>query len=115
MRAPLTPVERPERTPLSFAQQRLWFLNRTNENGSYNLPFAVRLSGALDAVALTAALGDVLERHESLRTVFPDKDGQPWQEVVPVEEVRLDLPVVEVAETDLQRELASVTWREFDL
>ncbi|WP_232792086.1 condensation domain-containing protein, partial [Amycolatopsis sp. M39] len=115
VRAPLKAVGRPGQTPLSFAQQRLWFLSKTNENASYNLPFAVRLSGTLDAVALKAALGDVAERHESLRTVFPDQDGQPWQEVVLIEGISLDLPVVEIGEADLQRELASVTWREFDL
>ncbi|WP_158605544.1 non-ribosomal peptide synthetase [Amycolatopsis panacis] len=115
VRASLTAVERPERAPLSFAQQRLWFLSKTNENASYNLPFVVRLSGVVDAVALKSALGEVVERHESLRTVFPDQDGQPWQEVLPVESVLLDVPVVEVAEAGLNRELASVTGREFDL
>jgi amino acid adenylation domain-containing protein/FkbM family methyltransferase len=115
VRASLTAVERPERAPLSFAQQRLWFLSKTNENASYNLPFAVRLSGAVYTPALMAALGDVVRRHESLRTVFPDQDGKPWQEVLPVEAVRLDVPVVEIAEADLNRELAAVTWREFDL
>ncbi|WP_265584763.1 non-ribosomal peptide synthetase, partial [Streptomyces justiciae] len=92
--------ERPERVPLSFAQQRMWFLNRMDGVGAaaYNMPFALRLSGRLDSAALAAALGDVADRHESLRTVFPDVEGVPYQEIREGAEGRPELVVVEAGE-----------------
>ncbi|MBM7055887.1 non-ribosomal peptide synthase/polyketide synthase [Streptomyces sp. RHZ10] len=103
---------RPEAVPLSPAQRRLWFLNRFEQrNGTYNLPLAVRLTGDLDPDALHAALGDVVARHESLRTVFPDTDGRPRQLVLAAEQARPELPVSPYD----ARNLAAAAAQDFDL
>ncbi|HEV2728127.1 MAG TPA: amino acid adenylation domain-containing protein, partial [Solirubrobacterales bacterium] len=77
---PLVRVSREQELPLSFAQQRLWFLDQLEPNSSfYNIPSAVRLRGPLDAGALSAALTEVARRHESLRTSFPQVEGRTVQ------------------------------------
>ncbi|MGW5474894.1 amino acid adenylation domain-containing protein [Streptomyces chartreusis] len=88
-RPPLRPTPNHPTTsaPLSYAQERLWFLSRMGTPaGTYNIPLAVRLTGPLDTPALTAALADVVARHESLRTVFAEADGLPSQLVLSREE-----------------------------
>ncbi|MER7134899.1 condensation domain-containing protein, partial [Streptosporangium saharense] len=106
VRPALTTLPRPEHVPLSFAQQRLWFIEQLEgPSALYNTPFAVRLRGPIDAGALESALADVVDRHEALRTVFPSVDGVPYQKVL--ENVR---PVLH-----LVGELGEVVGRAFDL
>ena len=88
---PLGPVPRSGRVPLSFAQQRLWFLDRlVPGNPFYNLPAPVRLTGPLDLTALGAAFTALVARHEVLRTTFADDGGQPWQVIRQPEPVPVD-------------------------
>ncbi|MFJ2172683.1 non-ribosomal peptide synthase/polyketide synthase [Streptomyces sp. NPDC087851] len=107
---------RPGVLPLSYAQRRLWFVDRLEgASALYNVPLVLRLSGRLDVVALRAALGDVVARHESLRTRFLTRDGEPYQEVVPVGEAGVDLPVVPVASGVLEAEIDRACSHVFDL
>jgi amino acid adenylation domain-containing protein len=95
-----------EPCPLSFAQQRLWFLDQLEPgNPAYNMPVALRLSGRLCQGALEESLGEILRRHEALRTTFRTIDGHPVQVVSPAQPV--GLPVVELtglSESDRQAE-----------
>ena len=98
-RLPLTAWARPGQVPLSFAQQRLWFIAQLEgPSAVYSAPVALRLEGDLDIAALEAALRDVIARHEVLRTVFPVVDGQPHQRVLEMDELGWELPVIAVAE-----------------
>ncbi|MGW4071868.1 amino acid adenylation domain-containing protein, partial [Nocardia grenadensis] len=107
---------RPELVPLSYAQQRMWFLNQYDTSSvAYNLPMAIRLSGELDVVALRAALTDVLRRHESLRTYFPERSGVPVQLVVPAEQVDLGLETVAVTADELPTAVAEFVGAGFDV
>ncbi|OBH51703.1 non-ribosomal peptide synthetase [Mycobacterium colombiense] len=93
---PLVAAERPAVIPLSFGQSRLWFLDQFHgPSPVYNMAVALRLSGGLDVDALSAALADVVARHESLRTVFPHTDGVPYQEVVAAERADFGWEVVD--------------------
>ncbi|MER7758041.1 condensation domain-containing protein, partial [Kitasatospora sp. NPDC097643] len=115
-RPALTARPRPDLVPLSFAQRRLWFLNRMDgPSGTYNMPFALSLTGDLDRSALHAALADVIARHESLRTVLRETDGVPHQVVLSASQARPALPVVEVDESRLAERLAETARRGFDL
>ncbi|MGA5817950.1 amino acid adenylation domain-containing protein [Kitasatospora sp. NPDC094028] len=113
-RPALLPAVRPERMPLSSAQRRLWFLHRLEgPSATYNLPMALRLSGVPDREALAAALGDVVGRHESLRTVFPEDGGVPIQRVL--EGVAPELTVREVAAGELETALSAAAAVGFEL
>ncbi len=109
-------VPRPERIPLSLAQQRMWFLNRFDSSTAvYNLPFAVRLSGTVDPQAFSAAFADVVERHESLRTVYPEVDGVARQMILPARDVVRELEPVATTPDDLEATLLRLASRGFDV
>ena len=93
---PLVAVERPAVVPLSFAQQRLWFIDQLQgPSPVYNMATALRLGGRLDVDALGAALADVVGRHESLRTLLVAPEGIPQQLVVPPERADFGWDVVD--------------------
>ncbi|WFR73871.1 amino acid adenylation domain-containing protein [Prescottella defluvii] len=109
-------VPRPDRIPLSLAQQRMWFLNRFDSTTAvYNLPFAVRLSGTVDPQAFSAAFADVIERHESLRTVYPEVDGVAQQVILPARDVVRELEPVATTPDDLEPALLRLASRGFDV
>src|SRR6185295_7416823 len=107
--------------PLSFAQERLWFLDRLQPGGTvYNMPAALRLAGNLDRPALAAALAEIVRRHEALRTAFPERGGRPRQEIAAAAPV--PLPLIDLAglsegrrEAELAGRLAAAARRPFDL
>ncbi|WP_262062073.1 non-ribosomal peptide synthetase [Streptomyces sp. STR69] len=103
--------------PLSFAQRRLWFVDRfEGPSPTYNGAFALRLTGELDVGALRAALRDVVDRHEVLRTVIVEgDDGVPHQRVLTPEEKPFDLVVVDVTEQDLAAAVDEAATTTFDL
>ncbi len=107
--------------PLSFAQERLWVIDRMDPGGSaYNMPFTLRLRGELDEGALRSALDALVERHEPLRTTFPAPEGRPVQAVHPAEGASFSLePLGGVPDDEREaRALAAAAgeaWRPFDL
>jgi amino acid adenylation domain-containing protein len=79
----LVPMPKTDEMPLSFAQQRLWFLTQMDpESGAYNLPFALRLGGMLNHRILERSFLELIRRHETLRTTFPALNGEPRQVIV---------------------------------
>ncbi len=118
---PLRRAPRPVRIPLSFGQRRLWFLDRLQPGlVAYNLPVAIGLEGRLERSALEAALGEVVRRHEVLRTVFEQADGEPYQRLLapnPVVLPWVDLEQLEAgdAEDEARLWLGEAAARPFDL
>ena len=119
--APLVSAARPDRLPLSFAQERLWFLQQLEpDTAAYNIPTATLIEGQLNIDALDRALNEVVKRHEALRTTFTVTDGTPGQVILP--ELRLKLAVVNLlhlseteSEAEARRLIAEYAQRPFDL
>ncbi|HEX6039303.1 MAG TPA: amino acid adenylation domain-containing protein [Longimicrobium sp.] len=110
----LAPVPRVARMPLSFAQERMWFLERmTPASGMYNMPDALALDGPLDVEALRRALEGLVARHEVLRTRYVETDGLPAQEILPPP--AFHLPVEETDEADVPRRMREDARSPFDL
>jgi len=106
------------RTPLSFGQERLWFLERLRPGESaYNVPVVLRLKGELDSSALRQSVKKLVERHETLRTSFRSEQGKPVQVVSPAEGIEIPLPVVDVngVEAEALRQAAEEAHQVFDL
>ncbi|OKI02071.1 hypothetical protein A6A06_13330 [Streptomyces sp. CB02923] len=105
---------RPAPLPMSSAQQRMWFLDRLEGPDSVNnITLCLRLGGALDTAALEAAWRDTVMRHETLRTVYGEAGGTPYQEVLA--EVAVRMATADVSEDGLQDALAAEAGRTFDL
>ncbi len=95
LRPPLVAVSRSEQMPLSFAQQRLWFLEQLEPgNSSYNMPIAIQMRGAVRIEWLAESLRQVMQRHESLRTHFEEQEGRSWQVIEP--EKRMPISIIDV-------------------
>jgi len=115
-RPPLVAKARPAITPLSYGQQRLWFLGQMQgPNATYNMPTSLRLIGPLDVAAMQDALADVIGRHETLRTVFPLVGEEPRQKVLDRQVVPTPLTVVEVHHLDLDGAITQAESHSFDL
>jgi hypothetical protein len=101
--------------PLSFAQQRLWFIDRLAPgNPAYNVAVAVRLRGALDGDRLRAALGAVVDRHQVLRTTFPDRHGAPYALAQPSRDP-VSLPVRDLEAGEVPARVEALAATPFDL
>ncbi|MFC9363558.1 amino acid adenylation domain-containing protein, partial [Rhodococcus sp. NPDC057014] len=116
-RPDLVAQQRPDRIPLSLAQQRLWFVNQYDTSSpAYNIPMALRLNGTLDVDALRIAVGDILDRHESLRTVYPASVDGPHQVIQPLGGMIPDLEPRTVGdEAALRARMAELAGRGFDV
>jgi hypothetical protein len=105
---PIVPTARTARLPLSFAQQRLWFLDQLEpDNVLYNIPIALRLSGTLNVDALEQSLNEVVRRHEILRTTFCAIDDEPMQVIAPC--LQLVLPLVDLTDLPDEERTAAAT------
>ena len=102
----IQPVSRDQRLPLSYAQQRLWFLEEMGSQAAYNMPAVLEITGKLDLAALQQTLSEIVRRHESLRTTFANEAGTPYQCIQPPTDVAL--PVVDLQSLSGESQQAEV-------
>ncbi|KAA6223894.1 amino acid adenylation domain-containing protein [Streptomyces albofaciens JCM 4342] len=108
VRPVLVPAERPDPMPLSFGQQRMWFLHSLEgPSPTNNIPLAIRLTGELDTAALETAWGDVVARHETLRTRYPEHGGSARQDIVDAADVTVRLSTARVGADEIGQALAA--------
>lgn len=115
-RSAIQKVERPREVPLSFAQRRLWFLNcLEGPSPTYNIPVVIRMSGELNREALQAAFYDIVDRHETLRTIFPNMLGTSHQQILETNEANPTLIVTQTTDSELPKVLAEAVRYSFNL
>ena len=110
--------ERGEHLPLSFAQERLWFIDKFNQDGtaSYNIPIALRFKGSIDKAALEGSIQDIIDRHESLRTAFIDIDGVGRQVIYPAMKLAISWQEVsQLKQEEIERIVNEEAIKRFDL
>ena len=109
-------VSRPNEVPLSFAQRRLWFLNcLEGPSPTYNIPLVIRISGKLNEEALQGAFYDVVEKHETLRTIFPNVLGSSYQKILDMENLNLEMIKTKTCKDELESVLAEAVRYSFNL
>uniref|UniRef100_UPI0011AF55C5 non-ribosomal peptide synthetase n=1 Tax=Aquimarina sp. I32.4 TaxID=2053903 RepID=UPI0011AF55C5 len=109
--------ERPLKIPLSFAQERIWFINKLHDNGAYNIPAVLKLKGELDINFLEASFQEIINRHEILRTVYKEDNGLPYQELLERNNWQLEIidDCICLDEKDLDKFLYKEDNKGFDL
>lgn len=120
-RPPICPAIRDGDPPLSFAQQRLWFIDQLEpQSSAYNVPGAWRLTGPLDIAALQRSINEIVRRHEALRTTFATVEGEAVQTIIP--SLKIELPIIDLTsaienerEGEAQRIVSEEAKRPFDL
>ncbi|MFJ7416670.1 amino acid adenylation domain-containing protein [Streptomyces sp. NPDC098077] len=116
VRTTMGSVPRREHLPLSQAQHRLWYINDLEgAHSMYNVPAAYRVKGPLDEGALRSALHDVVARHEVLRTIYPEVDGVPYQEILTPQDVSGFVEVIDISAEAVQGAMADAASRPFDV
>ena len=106
--------ERPEQIPLSYAQERLWFIDQLKGSAHYHLPTVFRFKGKLEQKMLEHALKGIIQRHEVLRTVYKSIKGKAFQEVIEADSWQLET-LTNVQENDLEQIIKNLVYKPFDL